>query len=157
MIYHSPIGDIRIHAQDGKILSVDFSVINEKDISDSKATDMSEPSRKALKTAIDWLDIYFSGQIPNFLPPLSPQGTPFQQKVWTALLQIPYGTTVSYADIAQSIGCRSAQAVGQAIGKNPICIMIPCHRVIGKNGNLTGFAWGIETKRQLLDIESSKR
>lgn len=100
-----------------------------------------------------WLDGYFSGMNPGFLPPLNPQGTPFQQKVWRELLNIPYGTTVSYGEIARRIGCRSAQAIGQAVHRNPIAIIIPCHRVIGADGSLTGYASGLDMKRRLLQLE----
>lgn len=100
-----------------------------------------------------WLDCYFSGKDPGFLPPLNPQGTPFQQKVWQELLNIPYGTTVSYGEIARRIGCRSAQAIGQAVHRNPIAIIIPCHRVIGADGSLTGYASGLDMKRCLLQLE----
>ena len=91
------------------------------------------------------------------MPPLRPQGTPFQLRVWHELLKIPYGTTTTYGDIARHVGCRSAQAVGQAIGHNPIAIIIPCHRVIGADGSPTGYAYGIEHKMQLLNIERSDR
>ena len=97
-----------------------------------------------------WLDLYFSGKKPEFTPPLKPKGTPFQQKVWRELLTIPYGETTTYGTIARRIGCRSAQAIGQAVHNNPIAIIIPCHRVIGSDGALTGYASGLEIKRQLL-------
>lgn len=100
------------------------------------------------------LDEYFQKERTTFDLPLEPPGTAFQKKVWRQLVKIPYGTTSSYGEIAQRIhnpkGCR---AVGMANGKNPIPIIIPCHRVIGKNGTLTGFAAGLEIKQQLLDLE----
>ncbi len=100
-----------------------------------------------------WLDHYFAGLIPDQLPPLSLEGTPFQKKVWEALLTVPYGHTATYGDIARSIGCRSSQAVGQAIHRNPVAIIIPCHRIIGADGSLTGYAAGLSTKTALLRIE----
>ena len=100
-----------------------------------------------------WLDHYFSGKTPNFTPPLNPQGTPFQQRVWQELLKIPYGETTTYGAIAKHINCRSAQAVGQAIHRNPIAIIIPCHRVIGADGSLTGYASGLDLKQWLLSLE----
>ncbi|MCR4847809.1 MAG: methylated-DNA--[protein]-cysteine S-methyltransferase [Bacteroidales bacterium] len=100
-----------------------------------------------------WLDHYFSGKKPNFTPPLNPQGTPFQKKVWQELLKIPYGETTTYGAIAKCINCRSAQAVGQAIHRNPIAIIIPCHRVIGADGSLTGYASGLDIKQRLLSLE----
>ena len=84
---------------------------------------------------------------------VQPGGTMFQQRVWQALLAIPYGEMVSYGEIARKVGCRSAQAVGQAVGANPIAILIPCHRVIAANGNLGGYAYGEEIKRRLLELE----
>ena len=84
---------------------------------------------------------------------VQPKGTLFQQRVWQALLTIPYGKTVSYGEIARMVGCKSAQAVGQAVGANPIVLLIPCHRVIAANNRLGGYAYGIELKRHLLELE----
>ncbi len=108
-----------------------------------------------------WLDIYFSGKKPEFLPPLAPKGTPFRLSVWKALTEIPYGTTVTYKEIAEHIAAKkgvpsmSSQAVGQAVGHNPISIIIPCHRVVGSSGSLTGYAGGIEKKIRLLQLEGT--
>lgn len=103
----------------------------------------------------NWLDAYFAGKNPGLEGiPLKPQGSFFQQKVWQALLAIPFGKTVTYGDIAKAVDCKSPQAVGGAVGKNPISILIPCHRVIGKDGNLTGYDGGIDKKRILLELES---
>ena len=110
-----------------------------------------------------WLDLYFAGKIPDFMPKLSPQGTPFQKEVWGILRTIPYGKTMTYGEIAKIIAARrgvsqmSAQAVGGAVGHNPITIFIPCHRVMGADGKLTGYAGGIEKKRALLDLERDGR
>ena len=102
-----------------------------------------------------WLDLYFSGKQPDFIPPIAPKGTPFQMKVWENLLTIPYGKTVSYGDVARRFSSKmSAQAVGGAVGRNPIGIIIPCHRVIGADGSLTGYGGGLERKRWLLEMES---
>lgn len=109
-----------------------------------------------MKETFRWLDTYFAGRNPEHVPPLRPQGTPFQQRVWRKLQEIPYGCTATYGDIARRVGCRSAQAVGQAIGRNPIAIIIPCHRVVGADGSLTGYAYGIETKEKLLQLEQDK-
>jgi len=106
-----------------------------------------------------WLDIYFNGQNPTFIPKLAPQGTTFRQAVWKILLAIPYGKVVSYAHIARLIAKQqgkermSAQAVGGAVGHNPISIIIPCHRVIGTDGTLTGYASGLDVKAGLLKLE----
>jgi methylated-DNA-[protein]-cysteine S-methyltransferase len=106
-----------------------------------------------------WLDIYFSGEEPDFMPPLMPKGSPFQKSVWANLSKIPCGKTTSYGELAKQFeldnkGRRtSARAIGGAVGHNPISILIPCHRVIGKNGNLTGYAGGIAVKIKLLELE----
>ena len=102
-----------------------------------------------------WLDDYFAGKRPCNVPLLNPQGTAFQKRVWTALLTIPYGETLSYGELAQMVGCRSAQAVGQAVGANPIALLIPCHRVLAAHGQLGGYAYGIELKRQFLEWEKN--
>ena len=106
-----------------------------------------------------WLDLYFSGSVPDFTPPLHPVGSDFRQEVWALLLQIPYGKTTTYgalaAQLAEKHGQRrmSAQAVGGAVGHNPISIIIPCHRVVGADGSLTGYAGGLDTKARLLAVE----
>lgn len=102
-----------------------------------------------------WLDLYFSGRKPVFLPPIKLIGTPFQRRVWQALMDIPYGATTTYGALARSVGCRSAQAVGQAVGRNPVAIIVPCHRVVGSDGTLTGYAYGLERKEYLLKLEST--
>ncbi len=109
-----------------------------------------------------WLDVYFSGQEPDFTPLLRPKGTPFRLSVWQYLLAIPYAQTVTYAEIAHYIAQQkgqksmSAQAVGGAVGHNPISLIIPCHRVIGTDGSLTGYAAGLERKGWLLALEKGK-
>lgn len=101
-----------------------------------------------------WLDLYFVGKRPDFIPLLAPKGTPFQLRIWDILLTIPYGVTMSYGDIARRISpTMSAQAVGGAVGRNPIGIIIPCHRVIGADGSLTGYGGGLERKRWMLKME----
>ena len=102
-----------------------------------------------------WLDLYFSGCEPDFTPPLRPRGTPFQHRVWESLLRIPYGQTCSYGDLARTLGLAAggARAVGNAVGRNPVSLIIPCHRVVGAGGSLTGYAGGIPRKRALLLLE----
>jgi len=106
-----------------------------------------------------WLDVYFSGREPDFMPPLSPKGSPFQLSIWKNLCKIPYGKTTTYGDLAKKFESQnkgkgmSARAVGGAVGRNPVSILIPCHRVIGKNNSLTGYAGGIDVKTKLLQLE----
>ena len=102
-----------------------------------------------------WLDDYFGGRKPHNTPRLNPQGTDFQRKVWQALLTVGYGQTKTYGEIARMVGCRSAQAVGQAVGRNPIALIIPCHRVVAAHGSLGGYAFGIRRKERLLKKEAS--
>ena len=111
---------------------------------------------------VHWMDLYFSGEVPGFLPPIEVQTTPFRRAVWEILLTIPYGQTMTYGEIAERIAVKkgvshmSAQAVGGAVGHNPVSLIIPCHRVVGTDGSLTGYAGGIEKKRQLLTLERAE-
>jgi methylated-DNA-[protein]-cysteine S-methyltransferase len=108
-----------------------------------------------------WLDIYFSGKNPNFTLPLMPKGSVFQKSIWNNLCKIPYGHTITYGELAKNFEMTnnnqrtSARAVGNAVGHNPISILIPCHRVIAKSGNLTGYAGGLEAKLKLLELENA--
>lgn len=108
-----------------------------------------------------WLDVYFTGREPDFMPPLNPVGSGFQRAVWELLLQIPYGQTTTYGALArklaqqQGLAHMSAQAVGGAVGRNKISILIPCHRVVGTGGRLTGYAGGVDRKAGLLELEHS--
>ena len=151
-IYPSVIGPLRICVSDGCITELTLA---------NPQVYLPAPScHPAHIAARQWLDAYFQGAPLPPLPPLRPVGTAFQQQVWQHLLSIPPGQTVSYGFIARQLSAAaggkrvSAQAVGQAIGKNPIWIMIPCHRVIGAKGQLTGYAGGLEMKRQLLRHEA---
>lgn len=111
---------------------------------------------------IQWLDLYFSGQIPCGMPSISLKGSKFQEEVWKILCDIPYGMTITYGEIAATIAKKrgiarmSAQAVGGAVGRNPIAIIVPCHRVIGADGSLTGYAGGLDRKAELLKIEKKQ-
>ena len=144
-VYCSPLGDIVLTSDGSALTGLRFA----------EATN-GEPAQDIppLADACSWLDLYFGGAIPDFTPLLAPQGTPFQQSVWRELITIPYGQTVSYGHIAQRLRCRSAQAVGGAVGRNPIALIIPCHRVIGSNGQLTGYAYGLDRKQWLLSHET---
>lgn len=145
----SPIGDILIAGDDDAIAML--GRISEGDPGGEWA-----PVDRfgAIKEAAQQLDAYWAGELFDFDLPLAPQGTPFQHKVWGALRAIPYGTTATYGEIARSIGSPTAcRAVGAANGRNPIAIVVPCHRVIGANGKLTGYAGGLDMKEQLLGHE----
>ena len=107
-----------------------------------------------LQDVLEWLDCYFGKKSLPPLPPLAPEGSEFRQAVWKQLLKIPYGTTTTYKEIAQTLG-TSPRAVGGAVGHNPISIFIPCHRVLGTGGGMTGYAGGLERKRFLLELERS--
>jgi methylated-DNA-[protein]-cysteine S-methyltransferase len=102
-----------------------------------------------------WLASYFSGREPDFTPPLAPRGSAFQKRVWDRLRRIPWGQTLSYGDLARELGCASARAVGQAVGRNPISLLIPCHRVLGAGSRLTGYAGGLWRKEALLHLEGA--
>ena len=157
--YESPLGDLLLTADDKGLTGVWFD--GQKyfayGLAESEACEEQENS--ILTEAKRWLDIYFAGKEPAFSVPLHPIGTVFQQRVWNFLRTIPYGNTVTYGEIAKRLAAEnglahlSAQAVGGAVGRNPISILIPCHRVIGADGSLIGYAGGIERKRALLTLE----
>ena len=114
--------------------------------------------RSALAPVLEQLDAYFAGQLTHFELDLDLRGTDFQVRIWTALGQVPYGQTVSYLQLAQQVGSpKASRAVGLAMSKNPILLILPCHRVVGSNGKLTGFRHGLDQKRSLLDFEQSQR
>ena len=122
----------------------------------SRLADWSEGDNAVLQAARVQLDEYFSGTRTQFDLPLAPQGTPFQTEVWHTLATIPYGETISYAQLAQRVGKPTAmRAVGAANGRNPLPIVLPCHRVIGADGSLTGFGGGLPTKQFLLELEGA--
>lgn len=146
-LFNSPLGPLTLTFDDEALTGLRFGTLN-------GCVSKLPTNHHPLATCIRWLDLYFSGRQPDFFPPIAFHGTPFQQRVWQVLLDIPYGKTISYGDLAHRIGCRSAQAVGQAVGKNPIAIIVPCHRVIGGDGSMTGYAYGLERKRYLLALES---
>lgn len=115
---------------------------------------IAEQETEIFQATRRWLDSYFQGENPDLAHlSLAPQGTPFQKRVWAALAGIPYGTTVTYGQLAKELNCKSAQAIGSAVGKNPLSILVPCHRVLGAKGQLTGYAGGLERKQALLELE----
>lgn len=155
--YDSPIGVIDIKARDGFITGLEFSPAENKE-TDSENS-ISPENTAVIEETKKWLDIYFSGKEPDFLPKLKINGTPFQRAVWAKTAEIPFGKTVSYGEIAKSIDPNkkiSPRAVGAALGKNKISIIIPCHRVVGKNGEIKGYAWGTDRKAYLLELEKNK-
>jgi len=149
----SPIGDLTLVATDG-VLSGVFMV----DQRHRPPTDMfGKRDPRPFPEVIDQLETYFTGERTTFDLELAAVGTPFQQSVWAALGRVAYGETASYGQIAQSIGRPGAsRAVGLANGSNPICIIVPCHRVVGSNGSLTGYGGGLERKQFLLDLEKRR-
>lgn len=151
--FESPLGLINLCSDGTYLTAVTFA--GQKYEEQHIPSDAVSGICPVLEEAKDWLSLYFAKKTPDFLPPLKPQGTPFQQKVWELLLQIPYGKICTYGDLAKQLGCKSAQAVGGAVGRNPISILIPCHRVMGADGKLTGYAGGIEKKAALLKLEKA--
>lgn len=157
MNYPSPLGNILLAADEKGLTGLWFE--GEKFFANSLSAEHTRQRTPILSQAEKWLDIYFSGREPQFMPPLNPKGSDFRHAVWEILLQIPYGQTITYGEIARLIAVKnglsgmSAQAVGGAVGHNEISIIIPCHRVVGTDGSLTGYAGGIDRKIRLLELE----
>lgn len=128
---------------------------------DAREATGTQAALQALDAARRWLDVYFSGREPDFSVPLHLTGTAFQQSVWAMLRAIPYGKTVTYGEIARRLAAErgvsriSAQAVGGAVGRNPVSVIVPCHRVVGADGGFTGYAGGIDKKQKLLALEKA--
>ena len=155
--YKSKLGDILLAADAIGLTGLWFE--GQKYFAHTLTGEQIPKETPVLAEAKKWLDIYFSGEKPTFTPPLHPAGSTFRQAVWQILSEIPYGQTITYGEIASKIAERenishmSAQAVGGAVGHNEISIIIPCHRVVGTNGSLTGYAGGIDRKISLLKLE----
>lgn len=152
--YASPLGPILLAADETGLTGLWFE--GQKYFPSFLGVEYQEKETPVLTETVRWLDVYFSGKDPGFLPPLHPQGSPFRQTVWDILLTIPRGQTMTYGEIARRLGVRSAQAVGGAVGHNPISILIPCHRVVGSDGSLTGYAGGFDRKTRLLQLEGAR-
>ena len=157
--YDSPLGGMTLVSDGTALVGLYFD--GQKYAAEGLDATRTQKNLPIFEEARRWLDVYFSGRKPDFTPPTAPAGTAFQQSVWEILRTIPYGQTVTYGAIArrieQNTGCRmSAQAVGGAVGRNPISILIPCHRVVGTNGSLTGYAGGIDKKERLLRWEGAR-
>jgi methylated-DNA-[protein]-cysteine S-methyltransferase len=154
-VIDSPVGPLTLVAEHGAIVGLYMDLQRHRP-GDAKLGEPDPEGRRAepFTAAAEQLDAYFAGTLTRFVLPLAPCGTEFQQRVWAALSEIPYGETESYGELAARIGTPGgARAVGLANGKNPIGIVIPCHRVVGSNGSLTGYGGGLDRKKQLLDLE----
>ena len=167
-IYNSPLGKILLIFDEKNLLGLylenqkEFEEkFNDKDIKliEGENLDISSGEYKILREIEKWLEIYFSGKDPEFIPAIKVYGSEFRKDVWDILLKIPYGKTWTYKEVGESLLAGekyervSNQAVGGAVGHNPISLIIPCHRVIGSDGSLKGYAGGIEVKRKLLELE----
>lgn len=156
--YQSPLGEILL-ASDGTALTGLWFVERQKYFAQTLDSEHEKKDLPLFASIKSWLDCYFAGKEPDFTPPLRFTGTDFQQEVHKILCTIPYGQTTTYGEIAALMAKKhitermSARAVGSAVGHNPISIIIPCHRVVGANGSLTGYAGGIDRKIKLLELE----
>jgi methylated-DNA-[protein]-cysteine S-methyltransferase len=158
IVIDSTIGPLTLVAEDDAIVGLYMDLQRHRPEDDKLG--IPEPGGRGaslngpLRAAADQLDAYFAGALTRFDLPLAPRGSDFQRRVWAALQDIPYGQTESYGELAERIGAPgAARAVGLANGRNPISVVIPCHRVIGSQGKLTGFGGGLDRKKQLLDLE----
>lgn len=157
--YNSPLGGITLAGDGDAIIGLWFD--GQKYFADTLDADFEEKALPVFDEADRWLDIYFSGKAPDFTPKLNMRTTAFRKKVWEIMLTIPYGQTMTYGRIAEKVAAQmgiaqmSAQAVGGAVGHNSISLIIPCHRVVGTDGSLTGYAGGISRKIQLLQMEKA--
>ncbi|USS86179.1 methylated-DNA--[protein]-cysteine S-methyltransferase [Fructilactobacillus cliffordii] len=154
-VYQSPLGPILLVSNENALVGLWFHGQQHYAAHyqlDHIPNQLTEP----IRLAENWLDQYFAGQNPDpQLVPVKPAVMPFQKRVLTALQRVPYGATTTYSELAAAVPTKSARAVGNAIGRNPISLLIPCHRVLGKNGQLTGYAGGLDRKRFLLQLEQS--
>ena len=154
--YRSPLGGILLAADEVGLVGLWFD--GQKYFANTLPAETVRENTPILAEAARWLDLYFAGRVPDFAPPLHPAGSDFRKAVWDILLTIPYGQTVTYGDIAKQLAAQqggrvSAQAVGGAVGHNKVSLIIPCHRVVGADGSLTGYAGGIDKKIKLLELE----
>ena len=155
--YDSPLGGVLLAADESGLTGLWFE--GQKYFADNLPEERAERETETLALAKRWLDIYFAGKEPDFMPPLRPVGSPFRRAVWELLLEIPYGQTTTYGELSRRLAAEmgiahmSAQAVGGAVGHKGISIIIPCHRVVGTGGSLTGYAGGVDKKVKLLELE----
>ena len=151
-VMSSPVGDLRVVEQGGAITAIEFSPFRP---ATGRPLGVRQDDNPVLARAVEQLQAYFARELKEFDLPLDPAGTDWQKRVWDQLVGVGYGETASYGDIAHRLGKSNAasRAVGLANGRNPIPIVIPCHRIIGANGTLTGYAGGLERKQTLLSLE----
>ncbi len=151
--YESPLGKMLLAADDAGLVGAWFYGQRYFASGLGDAEKNAEAETPVLTAALRWLDAYFAGDRPDVADvPLAPRGTAFQRRVWDVLLATPYGETRTYGELATALG-SSARAVGSAVGKNPLSVIVPCHRVVGADGSLTGYAGGVDRKRALLALE----
>jgi methylated-DNA-[protein]-cysteine S-methyltransferase len=154
VVLPSPIGDLTVVAQAGAVTHLLMDAARHRPRDPDLFGDVGDLDDEPFASASVQLAAYFTGDLTTFDLPLAPRGDEFHQKVWALLREIPYGETRSYGDLARALGDRNlAQAVGSANGRNPIAIVVPCHRVIGSDGSLVGYAGGLDRKRFLLALE----
>ena len=160
--YPSPLGLLTLQADDEALLNIEFPDVElplREGVRIIAAEEDSQALPLPLRETVNWLDSYFEGRQPDEYPPMRPAGSPFRQEVWERLCEIPFGELLTYGELARmmaearGIPRMAAQAVGGAVGANPIPIIIPCHRVIGSNGSLTGYGGGVQFKVDLLEHE----
>lgn len=154
----SPLGGMTMSADEIGLTGLWFD--GQKNFAEAISPDtLEEPSYPVFRQTVEWLSVYFGGSDPGFTPPLHLKGTPFRKAVWSVLLSIPYGETRTYGEVARAVSAAagsihvSPRAAGGAAGHNPISLIVPCHRVIGASGGLTGYAGGLERKARLLAME----
>jgi methylated-DNA-[protein]-cysteine S-methyltransferase len=148
----SPVGDLLLVANSSHLLRLSF--VGGKDCPTIQSDWINDPNHPVLAEVEGQLNGFFNRKLTRFSLALGARGTPFQAQVWNEMAQIPYGKTMSYSELADRIGSpKACRAVGMASGQNPIAIIVPCHRVVGKNGALTGFAGGLDRKKRLLELE----
>ena len=158
--YKSPLGSITMAADEKALTGLWFD--GQKYFGETLPGEVEKKELPVFTQAKEWLDIYFQGKEPGFTPPLNLSGTPFRREIWNILLSIPYGQNMTYGQIADVIARQkglsrmSAQAVGNAVGHNPVSLIVPCHRVVGGKGQLTGYAGGVDRKEKLLALEKGR-
>lgn len=157
--YESPLGPMTMESDGKHLTGLWFD--GQKYFPETIKKEAPQAELPVFDETIKWLDAYFSGADPGFTPETAPAGTPFRTAVWKILMTIPYGHTMSYGEVAAALAEQmqidhmSAQAVGGAVGHNPISLIIPCHRVVGSDGSLTGYAGGLDRKEKLLALEEA--